>query len=178
MIYAEQALLLAVRDRLRAQCSYSDDECNVEFDEEVPAVAGNRYILVLPGGVRAGEHHATSGGVTDVVYGVDVVVIARVRHVPRDRTRNAFFTQYGSIQAEIDKIIAQVDWSYAINDAASAKIEDDNGSTYQFVEPLKFESLERRPRLVSGDMFAGTGERAGLARTISFGGARRLTVRI
>lgn len=175
---AETALLQAVRNRLRSENGYSDEQCEIEFDELAPGTVGDLYVVVLPGGWQPGPRHKTSGGVNDLVYGLDVTVIKRIRHVPRDRTRDVFLNNLDNLNDEIDAIYNAIDFVYAVNDAANTIITNDNGSTEGFVEPLKFQSVERRPRQVNPELFAAQGtQAAGLARTISFHGARRITTK-
>lgn len=176
---AEKNLLLAVRDRLRTTCQYQPEVCQIEFDEMAPATTGNLYVAVMPGGWRPGRAHNTSGGVHDLVYGVDVAVMRRIAHVPRDRLRDVFIGHLGGLDEELDKVHLAVDFSYDVNNAANALINLETGSTQGFIEPLKFVSVDRRPRLAPESVFAATrGEQPiGMMRVISFFGARRITYR-
>jgi hypothetical protein len=170
----EKCLLLAVRNRLRAICGYADQACEVEFDEMAPGTVGTSYVAVQPGGFRAGQHQARSGTVRDYVYAVQVCVIKRVRHVPRDRLRDVFLNNLDALDAEIDAIAAAVDWKYEVTTDANALLVIDGDTAQGFHHPLVFESVDAKPRLVNPEIFAATGATAaGMARTIYFGGARR-----
>lgn len=176
MRQGEKALLIGVRDRLRQQCGYTPETCQVEHDEMVPPTTGDLYIAVLSAGFVAGPRHRTSGGIHDFVYAVDVVIVRRITAVPHDRTRDAYLNNFGSLAEESDKVIHAVDFKYPVLDLANACLAGSPESEQPFIEPLKFQSVERRPRIVPGEEFAGTQDkRAGLARTISFIGARRIT---
>lgn len=176
MSAAEKHLLVAVRDRLRTECSYAPEQCEIEFDEEWPAIVGDRYVAVLPAGWGPGPRNSTSGGVSDRVYSVDVAVVLRIRHVPRDRRRDVFLNNVANLDDELERIHNAIDWQYAVNTTANALILADSASAEGFIEPLRFAGVTRKPRLVGPDAFASKEtQAAGLARTISFGGARRIT---
>lgn len=182
---AEKNLLIAVRDRLRSVNDWTDEQCQVEHDEVAPAVAGNLYVVVMTGGWTPGPRHRTSGGVSDLIYSVDVSVAKRVANVPKDRLRNVFLHNLDSLDEELDKVYRVVDWGgepdedgdYPLMRLANALILEETGSEQGFVEPLKFSSIERRPRIVGGELFsAKSGQpQVGMVRTMSFTGARRIT---
>lgn len=178
MTGAERALLLAVRDALRGDSPkpYTLDQCNVEFDEMAPATVGQLYVAVMPGGWRPGPHHNSCGGINDLMYGVDVLVIKRIGNVPRDRLRDTFLANLSSLDAEIDKIYPLIDFNYDVLAAANQTIAEETGSTEGFYEPLKFAGVDKRPRVAPSELFNGREDtRSGLIRTIFFHSARRTT---
>jgi hypothetical protein len=179
MLAAEKNLLLAVRDALRVAGPYTEAQCDIEMDEQAPATAGDTYIVVTTGGWQPGPTHQKSGGVNDLIYAVDVGVVKRAGATPRDRRRNIFFRNLSSLDAELDKIFTAIDFEYDVMNAANALILAETGSTNGFIRPLVFTGMDRKPRVVPAEFFAGApGENAAaLMRTISFGGARRLTVK-
>lgn len=181
----EKCLLLAVRNRLRSVCEYSDQECDVEFDEQVPAIAGERYIIVTTEGITRGPHQDKSGTVRDLLFAVGVTVIKRTRNVPRDRTRDVFVNNLGSLDAEIEAITTAIDWKYDVINAASQLLVTEGLLTQEqlddhpglgFHHPLVFSGVDAKPRMVSPEVFAGhtvSNQAAGMARTVHFGAARR-----
>jgi hypothetical protein len=177
MLAAEKSLLIAVRDRLREQCGYSDRQCEVEYDEIVPAVGGDMYIVVAGGGWRPGPRHNTSGQVNDLIYAVDVCVVKRITSVPRDRRTAVYLRNLSALTEEVDKIYLALDWDYTtIMERANRIILEETGSVEGFINPLRFMGISRRPEIVGGDMFGSTQEpNAGLMRVINFGGARRVS---
>ena len=183
MKYAETALLVAVRNRLREVGGFADDACAVEFDEMAPAKTGDVYLAVLPGGWSPGPRHNTSGGVNDLLYSVDVVVIRRIRQVPRDRLRNVFLDHLGGLNETIDIVYPIIDFSYPLLRAANTLIQsatgENDGYDGGFIEPLKFSGVDRRPKQYDGSMFGASSQQPGVAlgRTISFSGARRITTK-
>ena len=170
----EKCLLLAVRNRLRSVCEYEDRACEVEFDELAPGTVGQTYVAVTPGGFRRAQHQDRSGTVRDYVYAVEVTVTKRIRHVPRDRMRDVFLNNLDALDQEIENIAAAIDWQYAVMTAVNGLLIAAGDAAQGFHHPLVFQSVDRKPRLVSPDVFAGTGQAAaGMARTIHFDGARR-----
>lgn len=176
---AESALLLAVRDKLRDGEGWTEKQCEVEQDEIAPATVGQLYVVVLPGGWSNGPRHNTSGGVNDLLFSVDVAVIKRAASTPRDRRRNLFLTNLDGLNAEVGKVFKWVDFRYDVLDAANELIERETGIEKAFVEPLKFSTVDRRPRVVGGEMFAAAANQpaAGLIRVVSFVGARCVTAK-
>lgn len=183
MIDAETALLVAVRDRLRTELTLDAGECDVELDDEVPAIAGDRYVAVVPGGMVPGPRHNTSGGVWDMRLACRVTVFHRMRDVPRDRRRSVFLQRVSGINAELSGIISQVDFSYALLNAATVLLEGqaDGG---KFFEPLKFAMTDERPVPVFRDAFDAAGNTVtgadpvvAIKRGVRFAGARFLKTR-
>jgi hypothetical protein len=176
---SEKHLLLAVRNRIRSECGYTEKECAIELDEMAPATVGNVYVAVVPGGCRPGKVQMTSGGVHDLVWNVNAFIVRRIRNVPRDRLRDTFLENLDSLDEEIDKIIEAIDWQYDVINAATTSLEA-AGLTPGFIEPLKFIGLDDKPRMANPEIFAGATQQAGsvpcgMVRAMRFGGARRVT---
>jgi|GEM_PF-3502595 hypothetical protein len=189
MRLAEKALLLATRNRLRMPINmafpsqggagFTDDECNVEFDEMTPATVGHRYAAVMPGGWRPGPRHNTSGGVNDLVYGVDVLVVIRVGNVARDRLRDTFLTNVGALDEQLDKVFPPIDFNEGLRNEANAIIQAETGSAEGFIENLRFMGTDAKPRLAPAELFAGSNDAtSGLMRVLHFHGARRITTKV
>lgn len=177
---SESALLRAVRDQLRASpASYTTAQCDIELDFDIiPSSVGDLYVMVLSGGYQTHPNHATSGGVIDEVYSIDVAVVKRAPKVPRDRRRDMLFPALNSLRTEIKKIVLQIDFKYAVTTAANVIILADDSSSEGFTEPLKLESVGRVQDCPAEWFKAMPGEQvAGVMRVIHFGGARRVTTR-
>lgn len=182
MKYAETALLQAVQIVLRMPvdergAAYKNHECEIEADEMAKATVGDLYVAIMPGGRRPGPRHNTSGGVFDLVYGVDVLVVARTSNVPRDR----YAETVAALNAEADRILGTIDFDFAylVQRTANALIEKKTGSTEGFVEPLKFTGCDAKPRPANPELFGANGaSQSGLVRKLSFHGARRITTRV
>jgi len=173
----ETAMLEAVRDTIRSSLSLADHECQIEYDDLAPAIVGDLYVVVLPGGLSDGPAHR-GGHVIDEMMDVDVTVVKRATAKPRDMHREVYLRNLTSLNDWIQKIRDAIDFSYTVNDAANAIILRDAASSEGFVEPLKYAGMDRRPQLVRGEYFAATNEpAAGLKRTVFFRGARRLQSR-
>lgn len=177
---AEKSLLIAVRDQLRAVCQYAGGQCNIEYDDQVaPATTGDLFVVVTTGGWVPGPRHGTCGGVDDFVYSVNVGVVRRIGHVPRDRrTDEVYLRNLSGLAAEVDKIVMAVDWKYqVIMERANPLILAETSSNYGFIHPLVFKNVTQTPEIVGGEVFGAEGKTAGLKRTVSFGAARRITVK-
>lgn len=176
---SEKYLLLAVRNQIRSVCGYTEKECAIELDEMAPATVGQVYVAVTPGGCRPGQRHMTCGGVHDLTWNVNAFIVRRIRNVPRDRLRDTFLENLDCLDEEIDKIIEAIDWQYDVINSATTSLAD-AGLTPGFIEPLKFQGLDDKPRMANPDLFAGAQQQGGsvpcgMVRAIRFGGARRIT---
>lgn len=178
---AEKNLLLAVRNLLQTAvvsggAGYSTSQCQIEATDDAPATVGDVYVIVGPLGWQPGPRHRTSGTVRDLIYSVGIMVAKRITHVPRDRQDQAFAIQAASLNAELDKCFAVIDWSWALTAAANVLILADAGSSEGFIHPLVFEGMDAKPRILGGEFFgAGKEPAAGLGRLMRFGMARRIT---
>lgn len=120
MLVAEACLLQAVRDRIRTQLALTDEQCDVELDDQIPAIAPNDYYAVTAAGIQAGRHHRPSGGVYDVTISVRVTLFRRVPHIARDRRRHVFLDLLTGIAGGLEQVIRALDHSYELIDAAKA----------------------------------------------------------
>lgn len=162
----EVALLLAVRDILRAKGGYSESECDCEYDEE-PSITtlGDVYLAVVPAGWAPGPDNNACGGVLDELVSVDVACIVRGTQFPTDRLRNLFMNQLSGLNRHVRKVLTAVgNFQYEINNLANASLNDQG-----FVEPLRFGSVDAR-------YFGGRegDKNAGMVRVVHLVGARRL----
>lgn len=178
--YAETALLLAGRTLLRRPLNnggagFSDKECQIEADEMAPAVVGDLYVVLMPGGFRPGPRHNTSGGVYDLIYGLDVLVARRTGNVPRDR----YLATLEALNAEVDRVITALDFDATnqLLQVANRLIREKTGTQDSFIEPLKFAGVDKRPKPAPGSFFGGTSTKAGIMRGVFFQGARLVTAR-
>lgn len=183
ILQGEAAILTAARDRLRlgiddGGAGYSDRECDVELDEMVPAIAGKRYVAVMPGGFTPGDLHNRSGGVFDLIYSISVLVVCRINYAPRDKTRDVFLGNLANLSGECDRIIEALDFNYETNDIANGLIKTAGGADVSFIKPLVFSGLSAKPVKADADLFGGSdNSKAGMMRTIFFTGARLITNR-
>ena len=174
---SERALLKAVRNSIRNNLGYNPTQCTIEPDENIPAIADDIHIAVIPGAQGRGRRHGTSGTVNDITYGCNVVVFMRATHIARDRLREAYLENLSQLNDRIDQIYDLIDYNYTLLTAANAIIVAETGSTEGFVEPLKFAS-QSQPKPTSPETFAAKGSiSAGLQRSIAFDSARRLTTK-
>tara|TARA_R110000803_G_scaffold210718_2_gene283383 strand:- start:11693 stop:12229 length:537 start_codon:yes stop_codon:yes gene_type:complete len=172
---SESALLCAVRDHLRSQLGYNETECDVEPDEEFPAITGNKYIAVMPGGWAVGDSGGRRGVGLDEVFGVDILVVIMAKAVPQDRRRNIMLDNLTGLNKRCRDIIVQVHDNWTMLAAANTFLTD-NGEK-GFTEALRFAGGDARPRIFDGISFGKQQTAAaGLGRMISFAGGRRIQV--
>jgi len=178
---SEVSLLEATRAHLRANMSgtWRDDEIEIEIDEMAPAIAGDRYIMVMPSGVTTGPSHNPGGGTREFIYSVSVSVVLRASATPRDFTRSLMIDNLRSVNKLLWEADELIDFSETLRQAANVLINAAEGSTVEnFIEPLRFGSIDPRPRIVSSAVFDASDEyRAGLQRSITYVGAKRITTR-
>ncbi len=148
MIDAEIHLLETVRDHLR---DHLNIDVEVEPDENVPAIAGQEYMAVIPAGVNPGPRHNTSGGVWDLLIPFRVLLFQRITHQPRDRRRNVVMDRLKGLNARLGEATRCIDFSNAILAQATASIQHDK-TVGQFVECPRFSAFDV-PRTVSFEVY-------------------------
>lgn len=168
-----EALLVAVRNRLRTALTLADALCDVQHDGSVPPSAGEVYYSVHPAGISNDD---TGAHRLDETYDVKVTVTMKVGWLPRDRygTQSVAKASTG-LYARAEAARAALHMDYTSMNAANTTIGvADNG----FVEPLKFRSCSAVA--VKGPDWFGADDQAnppsGLAVELSFVGARRVQV--
>ena len=177
---SESALLRAVRDRIRLSETFADHQVLVELAEEAMPTSANLQILILPEQVRPGPHNR-NGTCSDTYYDISVIVAMRGANTPRDRNRNLLVGLVSSFETIKRAIDAQIDWSYATNDAANALILAEEGSSEGFMEPLGFNGMgpvQSCPVAFWGISTDGrTKQTEGFMRSFRYGDARRMITR-
>lgn len=169
-----EALLDAVRDRIRNACRYADDQCDVQPDGSPPPDAGEVYVSVHPQGFRNEDDYAHA---LNEVVEIGVTLTMRAAWLPVDRQGNQMVAKASTgLYARAEAIRAAVHMDYVSMNAANTTIgASENG----FVEPLKFRSCSA-PQLKGPDWFNAEGQggdpAAGWAVELQFGGARRVQV--
>lgn len=182
MTEGEIVLLESTRDLLRSKMSLTAPECDCEYDEEVPAIAGHRYIAVIPAGLRTGPTHNSSAGVHDVVHSLRVVVFIRSTSTPRDRSRSIFLSQLNSLNQTIDRIVKLLDWQLDAFSFLNHRLQVMYAGAQPFVEMLRLQDIEAKPRMISNEIYAassatqaGANRYTAMRRSVTFGGCRRIT---
>lgn len=195
MLIAEAALLQAVRNKLIADLSLDEGQCDVELDDQVPAIVPNSYFAVTAGGVRMGPRHQSSGGVFDVLIDVRVTLFRRVPEIARDRRRNVFIDLLTGIALQLERVARSLDYSYPLLDSAKAIVDTILGgtdippavasnATGEWPEPFRTMVLDRAPRMTYREPYDAA-QMAGqpadpliaISRGIMFQGARYMQVR-
>lgn len=179
---AETALLLAARDMIRATAGMDSHECDIELDDQVPTLGRDTYAAIINGAVTAGERHRSSGTAIDARFAFRVQLLVGCSEVPRDRRRKIWSDRLSEMSVKLDAIIAAVDFRYELLDKATEYITATAAEGGRFPEPFKFASGDGRIQPVFSDPYnaaqsAGGDPILGVARSISFEGARFMKVR-
>lgn len=196
MLVAEAALLQAVRDKLIDDLNLADNQCDVELDDQIPAIAKNDYFAVTSGGISPGPRHQSSGGIFDVKVDVKVTLFRRVPEIARDRRRHVFLDLMTGTALQLERVIRSLDYSYSLMASASAIvnaiIQDalpvppaiQTNSTGQWPEPFRSFSIDRANRMIYKDIYDAaqmSGPPAdpiiAISRGVLFQGARYMQVR-
>lgn len=175
---SRRALLLAVRDQLRALppvgLGYLPRECEVMYDGRPPPRAG-AWFAAVHRGRRSGQLHSEC---LDYELEFFVTVTARV-NVPVDRLGAALYEASEKLDDRVDAIVALVQrQGVAILTAANTLLGssfDQAGQPRGFVERPYYLD-DDNGRLVGDEHWWGlaTEVPTGIAHTIRFGGARRV----
>lgn len=180
MLEGETYVLEGVRDILRRKLNLSELQCNCEFDEQIPTIAGDIYLAVIGGGFDPGPTQNTSGGVHDVIHGVQVMVVNRAV-VARDQRRSIFMNRLIGINQQIANVISAIDWQLDVMSYINHLMYEDFPNAEPFIHPLSLKRIDPKPRMISNEAFAGTqiGGKGttpfiAMARSVYFGGLRRM----
>lgn len=170
-----RALLLAVRDRLRASApgglAYESAQCEVGFDGMPHPRAGQVFVAVHPGSVsnEADTHLAER-------YTVYVTLTMRAGHLPQDREGSQLMALASTgLYARAEAIRTLLHMNEAVRSDANTTIGvGDNG----FTETIRYQSMDS-PQLKGPDWFGAEDPSdgpVGLAIQLTFGGAMRYQV--
>lgn len=193
MLVAEVCLLEAVRNKLIADLGLKLGQCEVELDNQVPAITAQDYYAITAGGIRPGPRHKSSGGVFDVEISVRVTLYRRVAEVARDRRRNVFMDLMKGTSVQLERVIRSLDYSYDLTTAALVLMQaviDDGGhpgvvanAGGRWPEPFRTFSPDTSSRMVTSDydpaQMAGAPADpiVAISRGVLFSGARYMQVR-
>lgn len=196
MLVAEACLLQAVRDKLVTDLGLRPEQCDVELDDQLPAIAPKDYYAVTAAGTRPGPRHKSSGGVFDVTIDVKVTLFRRITEVARDRRRNVFLDLLKGTCLSLDRIVRSLDYNYELLTSAQtlvqAIVDADVGvpdaitanTSGQWPEPFRSFTPDSVPQMVYRDPYDAA-QMAGapadpiiaLKRGVVFSGARYMQVR-
>ena len=182
MLVAETALLVATRDRLRSVLALLPEHCDVELDDQVPAIAAKTYYAVIGAGLTPGPRHMTSGGVVDVYLSMRVVVYERITEVARDRRRNVFIDLLTGLNTKLDAIIDAIDFSYELTNNAALLLTETTAAGGEFPEPFRSFVPDSSPRMVYRDPYDAAQMKGGdpviaMARGVTFSKCRFMKLR-
>jgi hypothetical protein len=172
----ETALLQIVRDMTREALALAETECDIDLDDIVPAIAGTKYAVVTPAGIQTGPR-ARSSTAVDRLISVRVTVFHRITNVARDRRRNVFLHHNTGLNADVQKVLNKIDFSYEVLRRANDLMKMPQGEG--FIEPLRFGTIDPKPSLINHDAYdafteptKGSHPVLGMKRGITFNIAR------
>jgi hypothetical protein len=165
------ALLLAVRDRLRAALSLGAHECEVQPDGYPHPAAGEVFYAVHPGYVNQDLDTCM-----DESYEVKVTITAKTGQAPLDRWGTRILTLASTgLYARAEAVRALLHMNETVRASANTTIgAQDNG----FTETLRYRGMGP-PTPRGPEWFSAEDESvppAGLSLELTFGGARRVQV--
>lgn len=180
MLVAETCLLTAVRNTIRTGLTLDADHCEIELDDQVPAITGKTYVAVTGAGTSPGERHASSGGVHDLRMNVRVTVYKRITEIARDRRRNIFLDLLTGLNKTLDQVIVLIDNNQTLRTAAQTLVQAETGyDTGEFPETFRAYVPDSSPRPVFKDPYdaaqmsaAASDPTVAIARGVTFQRAR------
>lgn len=179
MLNGETYLLEAVRDILRIKLELPDAACNVEYDDQIPAVAADVYYAIIPNGMYPGKVNATASTVIDVVHSIQVLVLNRKLEA-RDNRRNLFLQRLLGLNAAIDKVFLAIHRQFEICTLANAYMYEDEPTASPFRNTLRYDRSDAKARMVNSEQYGGTQvggkgttNAVALSRSIYFTGLER-----
>lgn len=195
MYVAEACLLEAVRNKIRTDLTLRPEQCDVELDDQIPAIATNDYYAVTASGIQPGPRHKSSAGTIDVFVNVRVALFRRVPEVARDRRRNVYIDLLKGIAGPLDRVARAIEYRYEVLAAATTILTDllsVNGTlpqltaneTGEWVEPFRSTQFDTSARMVYREPYDAA-QMAGppgdpivaISRGMVFQGARYMQVR-
>lgn len=180
---SQRTLALAVRDRIRAALGLTQDAVEVMLDGMPPPWCGEQFIAVHPG-----EWFGQSDDDDlDERVGISVTVTRRSPYAPQDEQGVEVWSRaQDGLDVTLRKVVAAVHKSYAVMNAANALLPTSTTAGVGpdgYVEPLLFlgggRPEPKGPEWFSAEGYDGPGRtaNAGVAQTLTFGGARRVQTR-
>ncbi len=174
MIKVENILLAAARQTIIDSLVVAEHECDIEIDDQCPAVAGDKYIAVSADGLSIGDMKSPEA--FDATFGFRIAAYQRVSAIPRDRRRSIYSNLLLDINSRLDAIARlfhfNADFTCAVNVTLAA-----GGTEGKFTTPMKLVRIDPKPRTVSVVDYAAKSTGQGdpeiaIVRGMSFGQAR------
>lgn len=181
-MFAELALVEAVRDTLIEAINLPPDSIDIQMDDIAPATAGQTYIAIQPSIIGPGSTTDKADQVIHFEIGCRVAVILRIGQIPRDRRRSIYLSRAQALSYPIRKAVESLHFQYAVINRANT-IAAGDGDGGQFIKPLRFSGVDGKPRFSTADIFAGQAAESGadpivaMIRGVNFRGAEYMIKR-
>lgn len=169
------ALLVAVRDRLRQHLDVPPEAIEIMADGRPSPAVGDVFVAVTEGEWRLDESIGAGDLMLPETFGVEVVVTRKCGVAPFARIGTAILAEaQRGLTALCRKVVVAVHNSYVVMAAANAEVTT---ATDGFHHPLVFVNAGRT--MPQGpDWFQAKGQKSsppcGLSRTLVFGRAQRV----
>lgn len=176
------ALLIGVRNILRSGLGMADHECFIRIDNRVPAVAPDRFIVVMPYGWRVGDTREVTYGI-DETYSIAVRVCARSRDLATDMLADELYlSRTMGLEVVARHVIGLIHQSHRPIEVANSLIATWTGSTdAPVIEPFRWSHCDPFPQPHDPDWMLSTDysttHEAAFSLGVYFTGARRLASR-
>ena len=150
---AESAILAAVRDTLIDELEIRSADIGIEIDDLAPAIAGERYYALSAQGSAPARHEEQADKVFHYRFGVRVALIERITETPRDRRGEVYANRVNSLNSRLSLVSKTLRFSYDLLTRANQLITT-SGLSGKFIKPLVPTSVDTKPVIVGGDIFA------------------------
>lgn len=173
MFDVENYLLIAIRDLIISAGIVEEYECEIEIDDQAPAVTGDRYIAISAEGLTMGANKVPE--LFEASFGARIAAYQRVSAIPRDRRRSIYFNLLFDLNKRLSSIATLLHFNHYLTCGINATLLEE-GIEGKFVSPLKVNRADPKPRPVPHGDYAAMNSNRGdqtfsLVRGISVGGA-------
>jgi len=175
---AAEALLTGVRDSIIQRLGIPTQMCQVKFQGQPPANAGQEFIGIALSAFGQGPTNDTQEQGIDLLYSVNVVLTQRLKNIPPDQLEEeGYLKAIGGMSNRINQILYAVTacpWDPDGHITLTNSHPNILGKSEVFIEPLRLTLSDPEPTPVGPEWFHATGEETqyGFRNVITFGGAR------
>ncbi len=141
MVDRADGLAIGIRDMLRSEIPFRDEECGNRSDGQPPANSGQLFVSVFPGGLSPGPSSDQQLGM-DEIHSIGIGITQRTGIIPDDRMfKDALYVEKGcfTIVQKILRVMRTKAGKYDVLQTVNENISND-GVLGKFTEPLDFVS--------------------------------------
>jgi len=141
MVDRADGLAIGIRDMLREEIPFRDEECGNRADGQPPANSGQLFVSVFPGGLSPGPSPDQQLGM-DEIHSIGIGITQRTGIIPDDHMfKDALYADKGAftIVQKILRVMRTKAGKYEVLQTVNETISND-GVLGKFTEPLDFVS--------------------------------------